>query len=172
MATTRAERPAEQRTTTTVARTVYKADVCSVQENKERANKSEEERTCGSRAVVSAPALIPVPAPVGDDADRRTLRCLRLDALARGGEADRDTNGLVVDGGDGRLSRAPCAEKGIEARDLLAGRYEGRREAVVFVAEELDLGLELGEPRLLALAALEGGWNTRRLSEDGGFNGV
>lgn len=43
-----------------------------------------------------------------------------------------------------------------ETGDLLSRRDEGRGEPLIFVLKELDAGLQLREPGLLALAALEG----------------
>ncbi len=50
-----------------------------------------------------------------------------------------------------------CAHKRVEAGYFVAAGDKRGGEALVFVGEEFDLGLELREPLFLALAALEGG---------------
>lgn len=55
-------------------------------------------------------------------------------------------------------ARGVRGEDGAERRDLVLEVRHGRLERLVVAGEELDLGLEVREPRLLALATLEGGW--------------
>ena len=112
---------------------------------------------------------VPVPAPAtADHRDR---------VLPRGREADvhahrratspthtthaphatdaPDTDAGAGDGEGHGLPDGGGADEGGEARDLLARGDEGLFERLVLVLQELDLGLQLREPRLLALAALQ-----------------
>jgi hypothetical protein len=47
-------------------------------------------------------------------------------------------------------------EERLEVNNFLAKLSDGSRESIVLCAEELNLGLEVGKPLLLALSALEG----------------
>jgi hypothetical protein len=49
-----------------------------------------------------------------------------------------------------------CEQKCLEIHDFLAQLCDRSRQCVVLRAEQLDLGLEIGQPLLLALATLEG----------------
>lgn len=48
-------------------------------------------------------------------------------------------------------------QEGLEVNDLLTKLSHGSREGIVLCTEQLDLGLQVGKPLLLSLAALKGG---------------
>jgi hypothetical protein len=48
-------------------------------------------------------------------------------------------------------------EQGLEVDDFLAELSDSGRESIVLCTKELDLGLEVSQPLLLALSALECG---------------
>ena len=63
-----------------------------------------------------------------------------------------------------------AGQDGAQGRDLFAQRGDGALEGLVVGVEELDLGLERLQPRLLALPALERRCDTsdeRRARADG-----
>lgn len=118
--------------------------------------------------------LIPVPAPRPADHRRGTLPAGRHAHAHADGRAaddavdtvDADTVHTPADTVHGRHghSGGPDArsshERG-EPRNLLARCHERGRQALVLVLQILDLGLQLREPRLFALAALERGCTQR-----------